>query len=133
MLSLMLDCGREVTLDAFDYARTYSGLLEGLPNAEMNARIVARALAARDGSWGRRKTHLIPPAIDDRDPAHPALPFALLRAWLICCEPIDPAFQGSELAVVWFADECHDEPIADVVFRAIRGLPWEKLAEDFDW
>src|SRR5262245_24158767 len=38
-LSLTLDCGRRVTLDAFEYSRTYGGLLEGLPNAEINSRI----------------------------------------------------------------------------------------------
>jgi hypothetical protein len=44
MLSMTLDCGRRVTLDAFDYARTYAGLLEGRPNAEINARIIEREL-----------------------------------------------------------------------------------------
>lgn len=133
MLFLKLDCGRDVALDAFDYARTYAGLTEGRPNAEMNARIIERELAERDGSWGKRKTHLIPPVIDDRDPAHPVLPTACLRAWLTCFQPVNPAFMGSELVVVWFAGECHAEPITDVVFRAVRGLPWEQLAEDFDW
>jgi hypothetical protein len=95
MLSLTLDCGRRVTLDAFDYSRTYAGLLEGRPNAEMNARIIERALAK--GSWGQRKTHLIPPVIDERDPEHPVMPPACLRAWLWCNDPIDPAFQGPAL------------------------------------
>src|SRR5262249_6861667 len=129
MLSLMLDCGRRVTVDAFDYARTYAGLLEGRPNAEMNARIIERELTDRAGSGARRKPHLIPPVIDARDPAHPVLPPVCLRAWVWCNDPIDPAFMGSALVVVWFADECHAEPIADVVFRAIRGLPWEQFAE----
>jgi hypothetical protein len=133
MLSLTLDCGRQVTLDAFDYKRTYLGLLEGRPDAEMNARIIERALDEREGSWGLRKTHLIPPVIDERDPEHPVMPPACLRAWVWCNDPIDPAFMGSALVVVWFADECHADTIADVVFRAIRGLPWEQLAEDFDW
>ena len=133
MLSLTLDCGRRVWVDAFDYKRTYISLLEGRPSAEINAGIIARALTERDSSWGRRKTHLIPPVIDDSDPKHPILPVACLRAWVWCNDPIDPVFMGSELVVVWFADECHAEPIADVVFRAIRGLPWDQLAEDFNW
>jgi hypothetical protein len=131
MLSLTLDCGRRVMLDAFEYSRTYGGLLEGLPNAEINSRIIEGALAER--SWGLRKTHLIPPEVDTRDPRHPELPPALLRAWVWCNDPINPAFMGSSLVVVWFAHECHADTIADVVFRAIRGLPWEQLAEDFDW
>lgn len=133
MLDMTLDCGRRVTLDAFDYSRTYAELLLGCPNAEMNARIIERAVAERDGTWGRRKTHLIPPVLDDRDPAHPVLPPVCLRAWVRCNDPIDPAFMGSALVVVWFASDCHAEPIANVVFRAIRGLPWEQFAEDFDW
>ena len=132
MLFLTLDCGRKVTLASFDYTRTYAGLLEGRPDTEMNARIIERQLTARDESWGRRKTYLFPPVIDNRDPAYPVLPPACLRAWVWCNDPIDPAFMGSELVIVWFADECHAELIADVVFRAIRGLPWEQLAEDFD-
>jgi hypothetical protein len=52
MLSLTLDCGRRVTLDACDYARTYAGLLEGRPNAEINAGIIERELTERDSSWG---------------------------------------------------------------------------------
>jgi hypothetical protein len=132
MLFLKLDCGRQVSLDAFDYSRTYAGLLDGRPNAEMNAQIIERAITAREESWGKRVIHQIPPNVDLRDPEHPILPPLLLRAWLVCHQPINSAFMGSELVVVWFADECHAEPIADVVFRAVRALPWERLAADFD-
>jgi hypothetical protein len=131
MRLLTLDCGAQVWLDSFDYSRTYGGLLEGLPNAEINSRIIARARVME--SWGPRKTHLIPPEVDARDPRHPALPPALLRAWLWCGEPIDPAYMGSELVVVWFSEECLDEPIAEMVLRAVRGLPWDQLADDFNW
>jgi len=82
---------------------------------------------------GTPKNHLIPPEVDTRDPRHPALPPALLRAWLWCGDPIDPKFMGSELVVVWFASECLDEPIVEVVFRSVRGLQWDELAEDFNW
>jgi len=131
MLLLTLDCGRQVYLDAFEYSRTYAGLFDGLPNAEINSHIIEWARAKE--TWGPRKTHMLRPVVDTRDPSHPVLPPALLRAWVWCNDPIDPAFMGSELVVVWFAEECHAEPIADVVFRAIRGLPWEQLAQDFNW
>lgn len=133
VLFLTLDCGRRVVLDAFDYALTYAGTIAGRPNARANAKIIAHALTERDSSWGKRTTHLIPPVIDDSDPDHPKLPPVCLRAWLWCNDPIDPEYMGSDLVVVWFAEECHAEPIADVVFRAIRGLPWDELAEDFIW
>jgi hypothetical protein len=133
MLHLTLDCGRRVSLDAFHYSRTYASLIEGRPNAGLNAQIIQAALTERDGSWAQRRTHLIPPVADARVPEHPVLPPVVLKAWLTCNEPVDPSFMGSELVVIWFQDECHAEPIADVVFRAVRGLPWEQLAADFDW
>ena len=131
MKLLTLDCGRQVWLDAFAYSPTYGGLFEGLPDAETNGRIIEQALTYE--SWGSRKTHLIPPEVDTRDPKHPFLPPALLRAWLWCGDPIDPTFHGSELVVVWFSSECLDQPIAEVVFQAVRGLRWDKLAKDFYW
>jgi hypothetical protein len=45
MMFLTLDCGRKVGVDAFDYSRTYAGLLEGRPNVEFNNRIIQRAIS----------------------------------------------------------------------------------------
>ena len=133
MLFMTLDCGRQVSLDAFDYSRTYACVLEGRPNADLNLRIINEAMVERKTTWGKRAVHLIPPTLDVKDPAHPVLPPILLRAWLTCHEPINPTFMGSDLVVVWMTDECHAQPISDVVFAAVRGLPWERLAQDFDW
>src|SRR5262245_42079815 len=101
---ITLNCGRRVSVDAFDYSRTYSGLLEGLPNAEINDWIIQRALIRQESSWGRRPTYLIQPVIERKDPEHPRLPPVLLLARLRCNEPIDPNFMGSELVVVWFSE-----------------------------
>ena len=133
MLFLTLDCGRRISLDAFDYDRTYAGLMEGRPDAEYNAELTERALTGREGTWGKRTVHLIPPAVDVSDPDHPTLPPVILRAWLICYEPIDKAYMGSELVVVWFAEECHSESIENIVCEAVRELPWDELACDFNW
>jgi hypothetical protein len=77
--------------------------------------------------------HLIPPAVDTRDSEHPKLPPVLLHALLTSLKPIDPAFTGSALIVVSLTEDCHAEPIADVVARMLKGLVWEKLASDFDF
>lgn len=133
MFFLKLDCGRDVSVGNFDCWRTYGSLLEGLPNSQLNERIIEQALTGREKSWGKRKAHLIAPNIDLRDAKHPQLPPVGLRVWLTCYEPVDPAFMGSELVVVWFEQECHHEPISKVVYRAIRSLAWDRLAADFDW
>ena len=130
MFLMNLDCGRRVWLDGLEYLRTYGGLLEGRPDARLNAAIMDQA---RESKWGKRTVHVIPPVIDDSHPAHPRLPPILLRAWLTCNEPIQPKFMGSDLVVVWFGLDCHNEKMSDIVFQAVRGLPWEQLARDFDW
>jgi len=73
-----------------------------------------------------------PPEIDDSDPAHPELPPIRFTAWLTCYQPIEEPNAGSELVVVWFRGECSGEPLDKVVNDAIRALPWEQLAQDFE-
>jgi hypothetical protein len=133
MLFLKLDCGRQVSVNAFNYSRTYARLMMGRPDAQLNARILADAVNERPESWGNPATHLITPMVDSSAPEHPVLPPVLLRALLTCYEPVDPAFMGSVLEVVWLTEECHDKSIEEVVARTVRGVAWEKLASDFDW
>jgi hypothetical protein len=133
MLFLNLNCGRCVALTNFAYSLTYGGLIMGRPNPKVNAMIVESAISQCERSWGKRALHLIPPTVDQSDPAHPMLPPILLRAWLSCNKPANSAFMGSQLVVVWFTEECDSEPIADIVSRAVRDLPWEQLAGDFDY
>ena len=132
MMVLTLDCGRKVSVDSVHYAWTYRSLLEGRPTPELNRRILDRALTQMEGVWGKRKVHLLPPPVNTTDPAHPVLPPVQLWAWLTGC-PVRESFMASELVVAWFAGECENEPLAQVVFRAVRALPWDELAEDFDW
>ena len=77
--------------------------------------------------------HVIPPVVDlHRGLEHPTLPPILLRAWLQCPVPVGLGSEGSELVVIWFSEECQHESIEQIVFRAVRGLPWDDLAEGFN-
>jgi hypothetical protein len=76
---------------------------------------------------------MIPPSIDESDPKHPGLPPVECTAWLTCYQPIDQAFMGSALVVVWFCDESENNALSEIIHTAVRSLPWESLAEDFDW
>ena len=135
MPPMRLDCGRDVSIDSFDYSHTYAGLTLGVPNARINDRILASAIASCEQSWGKRKLHVIPPTVDlRRGPEYPTLPPVLLRTWLLCSVPVGRSSEGSELVVIWFSEECQHESIEQIVFRAIRGLPWDDLAEGFsEW
>jgi uncharacterized protein (TIGR02996 family) len=129
--SFELDCGRRVYVDAFYCHDTYIGLLEGRPNRQMNEEILERARTRMRPLWGERKTHLVPPVIDESDPRHPVLPPVCLTAWLTCCQPVQEPNAGSELVVVWFRAALAGELMEQVIADGIRALPWEELAEDF--
>lgn len=127
-----LECGRHVVVDAFYYFRTYISLLEGRPNRRMNDDIITKAKKMMQPLWGERRTHVIPPAIDESDPAHPCLPPVCLIAWLTCFEPIVAGNTGSELVVVWFREEFEGQSMGRVIADGIQSIRWEELAADFE-
>jgi hypothetical protein len=126
-----LDCGRSVAVEALYYQRTYLSLLLGRPDQEMNDCILEETRTEVAGLWNARRVYVIPPLINESDPAHPVLPPVCLAARLCCYQPIAEPNAGSALVVVWFREECPDEPMDKIVSNAIRSLPWEDLAEDF--
>lgn len=85
-LNIQLDCGQSVSVEAFMYDLTYAGLIEGTPNERLNTWIMERALTRHQELWGERQIHMIQPAIDVSDPAHPSLPRLNLHVWLTCCK-----------------------------------------------
>src|SRR5262249_26774299 len=99
MMFIKLDCGRSVWVDSFFYTRTYGGLLEGRPNRQLNEQIVHEIRGLMMRLW-LKKTHVIPPQLDESDPDHPVLPPVALGACLTCNEPINSEFMGSQLVVV---------------------------------
>jgi hypothetical protein len=127
-----LDCGRSVAVEALYYQRTYLSLLEGRPNQDMNDRILEKVRTEMAPLWGNRRVYVVPPAINESDPKHPVLPPVRFTAWLCCYQPIKEPNAGSELVVVWFQEECTDEPLDEIVHDAIRSLAWEELAQDFE-
>jgi hypothetical protein len=129
-LTMKLDCGRQVELTDLGYSRTYAGLLEGRTSQRLNASILKRIEAKHSGARG---TYFIPPVLDESDPSQPVLPCVEMHARLTCHDSINGNSCGSLLMVSWLTDECHHQPLSDVVFRAVRGLRWDELASDFDY
>lgn len=127
-----LDCGRSVALQALYYQRTYLSLLDGLPNLRLNDRLLEGVRTELEPVWGKRRVHVIPPEIDTSDPLHPTLPPVRFTAWLCDHLPVREPNAGSELVVVWFGEECGDQPLDRLVGDAVRALPWETLAQDFE-
>ena len=121
-----LDCGRRVKVEGFYFEPTYAGLLMGPPLPEYNQEKLDGAKTLRPFPWRHIKTHLIPPIMHKSDTGFPYLPPMLFAASLVSHEP------DKWLAVVWFGQECGSDSVLTVIRDAIRSLPWDELAEDFD-
>jgi hypothetical protein len=82
------------------------------------------------------KTHLIEPEIIFSDPRRPEIPSVTLSIRCWCNDPVrDPDFDGSQLAVVCFVEDSEFEfkPLAYIIHDNIQRVPWNALAEDFQW
>lgn len=131
--SIKLDSGRMVHIDNLHITETYGGMLKGPPNARINGEIMEKARTMMKPRWGWRQTHMIWPIFFGDESGHLLLPPWLCLAWLICRDPVNPEFMGSELVVIWFAHDVSSMPIVDLVAAAVKGLDWESLAADFDY
>lgn len=132
-----LASGRFLKLEAFYIDRTYASLLEGATSAADTRARLAAAARRMQPLWGERNTYVIKPEGCDleengrEDCAR--LPEMTYYAWLTS-EPTHPDFCGSELVVVYFASEAEvaSEPFAQLN-HLIRDLPWDRLAQNFDF
>jgi hypothetical protein len=131
MRRLNLDCGRLINVKAFYYQWTYEGFMIGRPNRKQTDLMLEGVRTRMVPLWGEHRVHVIPPVVNEKDPDHPRLPRVQFAAHLYCDEPIDEQNDASELVVVWFQEECPNEPLDRVIWQAIRSLPWNDLAEDF--
>jgi len=139
VLFIKLKCGMHVSVSNFYYNRTYSGLIAGIPNEEINNRIVDKAMNRMDSIWGIRKTHLIPPTITMKPvrssgSTYPSLPSTELTAWITCLMPINDEHMASELVLVWYVDDKAFEAssIRDVTSDALNMINWSEVAEGYD-
>lgn len=125
-----LDSGITTSVDEFFVGRTY-GYVEGRIPQSWNDETVERAKTKHESIWGRRATHLVEPLYCLRD-GYQSLPPMRFHVWLTGPTVKDPDAYCGELVVVWFGEESHLDPIAEIVHRGIRGIDWMALAEDCD-
>lgn len=134
-----LDSGRSIRLVAIDQWATYSGLLEGVPTREMNARIINRAMEGARKRW-HFEPYLIQPTetpidIERDDPfGTPAsIPMITCTAKFDCFETAnDAGMDGSTLPIVWFQSE-FAFPIAETILAHIRSLDWVRYSSDYEY
>lgn len=112
---------------------TYVNLLLGQPTAEVNGRILRRAIAEAEKMYPEAPVHLLPPSIDRDDPSHPILPQYILSASLSSLPFGNDCF-GSWMILIWLisAEELATLLTADLVSAAVSQVDWESIAKDYD-
>ncbi|HRO02626.1 MAG TPA: hypothetical protein PLS69_03355 [Terricaulis sp.] len=133
--TIELDSGRSVECRELHQKLTYEGLLEGEPSRDDNDKQM-RGLAGAELRYALGGAlHLIEP--EQSPPRYAPDPHGVLgRLPAVTCigrfesEPVGSAC-ASTLVIIWFQHR-FALPIEEPALSAIRALPWEKLAFDFD-
>lgn len=117
-----------VKVNRFELGYTYSSLLEGSPNEEINKDIYD--WITYPPNWGKRTYLKEKPsfkAFKDR------LPECYFSVWLSSYETQDPYYHGTELVYTWFADLPTDKSIVSILQAGIEELDWKKHATGFEF
>ena len=79
--------------------------------------------------WGDRKyIKILPPEIEFINKLKPIICAAFLES-----EPIDSICDGSQLVIVWLADEPNKLSLEEYIESGIKDIDWNNNAQDFDY
>ncbi|MFJ8431081.1 hypothetical protein ACIQ9P_07245 [Kitasatospora sp. NPDC094019] len=137
---VLLSSGRSIELSTVRLSSTYGGLLEGYPFRRFNDRKLERALADARDAAPSSPVRLVAPVRELPDVPPGAFgPVETLPA--VTCVgrftsgPVgadrDAVSYYSALTLVWF-QATPVLPSGEDGDAALRDLPWERLAEDFE-
>ena len=123
---------QSVRVLALEQRDVYADVIEGVPNARINAGIVADAVA-RAGHLHGGSPYLVPPRArplgsSDKE----ALPQVCCIARVRGAPPRDPAADHGEACLVWFQYDV-TTTIATNVADALGRLVWSDIATDVHW
>ena len=118
---IQLSSGKKVTLEEFSIKMTYNGLLVGVPNKQLNYKIIRNII---DSNEGKRVVLTLEGAYQDKERLKPYIYSARLSS-----EPIDKNFDSSYMYAVWFGNDITTMTIEQMI--QILDIDWEGEAEDF--
>jgi hypothetical protein len=118
-----LSCGRIVGISSFHCWETYQGVVIGVPNARINQMFI--------DSYERAGACVVAPKIYKRDEREEYLPHLTCRA-ILSSTGLNRKYGSSSLTVVWFADDCFEEPLVEFIAKSVREVSWEKATDD-EW
>ena len=141
-IELVLASRRQIFADRVYLHTTYSGLLEGKPNDEINSCILAGIPREMSRIFGGVPVFIQPPDITRIEEPHPliagktrvvsTIPPVTVVAKFTSYTPTNQKGDASNLVVVWFQNAT--PPFLDEKVRAhLELLDWDSQASDFSW
>ncbi|MFD3735913.1 hypothetical protein [Streptomyces sp. NPDC058632] len=136
----VLSSGRSIELTELRMSSTYEGMLEGYPCKRINDLKVNGLQRQAERAFPSTPVHLVPPFREYPDQTAGAfgpvevLPsvacVGVFRSTAVAAE-LDPVLHRSTLTVVWF-QPVPDIPLGEDADLALRSIPWEELAQDYE-
>lgn len=137
---ILLSSGRSIELFELRLSSTYGGMLEGYPCKPINDMKTGSLLRIAEHTFPATPAHLIPSSREYPDQTAGAFgPVEILPA-VACIGAFrsaalapdhDPVLYRSALTVAWFQPTL-DVPSGDSADAALRGIPWDELAKDYE-
>lgn len=128
-LNIKLSTGRIVTVEAFHFTTTYAGLLHGVPDKQLNEKIINNINYPND--WGFRKSVF---KNSDLFTSKNLLKPYVFSAWLSSDTVNDKEeqFYGSSIVVIWLGDEFKNKSISEIIIEGLENFDWEMHAQNFN-
>lgn len=136
---LTLHDGTVIWMTVLNQSRTYEGLIEGAPTAQMNSSIMAAALSSAQASW-KDAAQLIKPKEIPISLSRP-YPFGkparipgvqCVSRWCSQFESRGELDGSAECTIVWY--QTHFAlPIDEAVVAQIQKLDWQTVSTFHEW
>lgn len=128
---ITLTNGWGVSVERLEMDRTYSGMIEGVPDKGHIQQFIREAEEHASKRFGGPKIKVIKPQIYDAESDQPLLPPLRFIARVECHKARDQDEDGTWLTLVWFAEIDDDQSIADRVRMALGHVDWEREADGY--
>lgn len=137
---LSLADGRKISIEAMHLSQTYANLLAGLPDKDVNQRIIRdkKKLISKIFTEKKKKCISLKPVVErwtktyPEDPETPMqverLPRFCIAAECYCDQPVQDG-DGSKLVVFWFQDSPYPF-LSEENHAKFKAIDWQSLAED---
>jgi hypothetical protein len=141
-MKIELNSGREIVLESIYQYGTYSGLLCGVPDEEMNREYIENNMEYAVEKMSPEGCYLVSPEfleLENVDKRIKRYKDAIRLPYITCFAEFDSSIlEGDEendaswLTVVWYQDE-FAMPIDEGVLEQIKLIDWEREAEGFQF